>query len=129
MMTRGVGPLLVLLLCATPLQAAEPNLRNLDVRGLQVGGTTTLTLDGDDLGTAPRLLLPFPAKPTLKPGATDKRAVFDIALAEDVPPGYHQLRVATEGGVSPPVVVAVDRLPQRPFAAEVAELPVALHGV
>jgi hypothetical protein len=128
-MRRGAGLWLLLLVSAASVQAAEPNLRNLDVRGLQVGGTTTLTIDGDDLGTAPRLLLPFPAKQALKPGATDKRAVFEVALATDAPPGYHQLRVATEGGVSLPVVIGVDRLPQVPLAAEVAGLPVALHGV
>src|SRR5581483_8338821 len=56
--------------------AVEPGIRNLDVRGLQAAGTTTLTLDGDDLGTAPRLLLPFAVKQERKPGGTDKRVVF-----------------------------------------------------
>ena len=36
-------------------------------------------------------------------------------------PGYYNLRLATDGGVSLPVVIGVDRLPQRPFAAETAE--------
>ena len=58
---------------ASPLHAAEPSLRNLDIRGLKIAGTTTLTIDGDDLGKTPRLLLPFAAKQTLKPGGTDKR--------------------------------------------------------
>jgi hypothetical protein len=110
------------------LQAAEPALRNLDIRGLRVGGTTTLVLDGDDFGKAPRLLLPFTANQSLKPGATDKRAVFDVTLPDDVPPGYHQLRVVTEGGVSLPLVIGVDRLPQQALAAPLPELPVALHG-
>jgi hypothetical protein len=109
-------------------EAAEPNLRNVNVRGLQVGGSTTLAVDGDDLGTAPRLLLPFAAKQERKPGSTAQQATFDVTLAADVVPGYYNLRIATEGGVSPPVVIGVDRLPQRPFAAEIAELPVALHG-
>ena len=47
---------------------------------LQIGGATTLVIDGDDLGTAPRLLLPFAAKQTLKPGATARRAVYDVTL-------------------------------------------------
>src|SRR5437763_675151 len=87
--------------------AAEPALRNLDVRGLRIGGTTTLAIDGDDLGPAPRLLLPFAAKQTLKAGGTDKKATFDVTLDANVVPGYHHLRVVTDGGVSLPVVIGV----------------------
>lgn len=110
------------------LRAAEPAIRNLDIRGLQVGGTTTLAIDGDDLGKTPRLLLPFAAKQTLKPGGTDKRAIFDVTLEAHVEPGYHHLRVVTDGGVSLPIVIAVDRLPQIAATAPVTELPVALYG-
>src|SRR5262249_47088591 len=106
----------------------EPAIRNLSLRGLQVGGTTTLVVDGDELGTAPRLLLPFAAQATLKPGATKAQATFDVALGADVEPGYHHLRIVTDEGVSAPAVIAVDRLPQRPFAAAAGELPAALHG-
>ena len=56
------------------------------------------------------------------------QATFDVTLDGDVEPGYHHLRVATDDGVSAPVVIAVDRLPQRPVTAAVAALPVALHG-
>ena len=105
--------LLVLLtgLTAPCLWAAEPSVRTLNVRGLQAGGTTALVIDGDDLGTTPRLLLDFPAKQTLKPGGNDRRAAFDVSL-DEVPAGYYQLRVVSDGGVSLPVVVAIDRLPQ-----------------
>jgi len=108
--------------------ATEPNLRALDIRGLRINGTTTLTIDGDDLGKAPRLLLPFNAKQALKPGSTDKKAVFDVALAGDVDPGYYHLRVASDGGVSLPFAIAVDRMPQVPIAPMVNALPVAQHG-
>src|SRR5436309_8590058 len=92
---------------ALPVAAAEPTVRTVTVRGLQVGGTTTLTLDGDDLGKSPRLLLPFPAKQTLKPGSTEKQATFEVTVGEDVVPGYYHLRAVTDGGVSPPVIVGV----------------------
>ncbi len=108
--------------------AAEPVLRDINVRGLEIGVTTTLVVDGDELGTAPRLLLPFPTKQELKPGATDKRATIDVALAAEVIPGYYQVRLLTDGGVSLPVVVCVDRLPQRPLAATIEQLPVAISG-
>jgi hypothetical protein len=113
---------------AARLHAIEPEVRNFNVRGLQVGGTTTLTIDGDDLGTAPRLLLPFPAVQKLKTPSTPKQATWEVSLAGDVPPGFYPVRVATEGGVSLPAVFAVDRLPQRPLAPTVDALPVALHG-
>ncbi|MBY0232743.1 MAG: hypothetical protein K2W96_25970, partial [Gemmataceae bacterium] len=107
------------------LMGAEPNVRALDVRGLQAGATTALTVDGEGLEGA-RLLLPFAAKATARPGATKNRVVFDVALG-DVPAQSCNLRVVADGGVSAPVAIAVDGLPQKPFAAEAA-LPVALHG-
>lgn len=142
--------LFVLLCLCTALtaHAAEPSIRDINLRGLQIAGSTTLTIQGDDLGKTPRLLLPFPAKHTLKPGSTDKTATFDVALDDKVMPGYYQLRVATEDGASVPIVVGVDRLLQtegridravgkvalpsglQKFGLMVEEqsLPIALHG-
>src|SRR6478609_8686750 len=106
---------LALIFAALQLTAAEPTVRDLSVRGLRVNGTTTTTVSGDDLGKAPKLLLPFAAKQTLKPGGTDKKADFDVEL-KDATSGLHHLRLVTEGGVSLPVVIGVDALPQKPFA-------------
>ncbi len=111
-----------------PSFAAEPALRNVNVRGLQIAATTTLTIDGDDLGPAPRLLLPFAAKQVRKPASTATQATFDVTLGPDVQPGYYNLRLATDGGVSAPILIGVDRLRQRPLAAETADIPVALHA-
>src|SRR5262245_40761146 len=113
---------------AASLSAAEPEIRNLNIHGLQVAGTTTFTIDGDDLGSAPKLLLPFPAKQILKPGSTDKQATFEVTLDGAVAPGYHHLRVVADGGVSTPVIIGVDRLPQRALTTTPEQLPVALHG-
>lgn len=120
----------LVLLCAgaSSLNAGEPSIRALNLRGLTIGGTTTLVVDGDNLGTAPRLSFAFAAKQELKAGATDKRATFDVTLADGVAPGYYNLRIVTDGGVSLPAVVAVDRLSQLSFAATIDELPVALHS-
>lgn len=123
----ALWPFLFILFTAS-LAAAEPNVRSVSLRGLQVGGTTTLTIDGDDLGTAPKLLLPFPAKQVIKGKSTDKQATFEVTLGSDVPPGYAHLRVATNGGVSLPVIVAVDALPQRPFASKAGESTAAFSG-
>jgi hypothetical protein len=131
-------PAIALLLVSGWLTAAEPTVRSVNVRGLQVGGTTTITIDGDELGKPPRffsplakppqLLLPFPAKQTLKPGRTEKRAEFEVTLGDNITPGLYHLRVVTDGGASLPVVVGVDRLPQKPFGPTIAALPIALHG-
>src|SRR5579859_2833937 len=124
------GIILVALLCiSAPLHGGEPVLRNLDVRGLQIGGTTTIVLDGDDFGKTPRLLLPFPAKQMVKPGSTANRASIDVTLDGAVVPGYYNARVLTDGGVSLPMVIAVDRLPQKPMMASIDKLPIALHGI
>lgn len=122
--------LLLLALCtlATPAAAGEPAIRNLSLRGVEIGAATSVVVDGDDLGTAPRLLLPFAAGQQLKPGSTGQQATFEIVPEAHVIPGLYQLRVVTEGGVSLPVIIAVDRLPQRPLAAVIERLPVSLHG-
>ena len=120
--------MIALCVATVDARAAEPVVRNINVRGLQIGGTTTVTIDGDSFGKAPRLLLPFAAQQQLQKKATDKQAIFAVTLGADVVPGYWHLRVVTDGGVSTPVVVAVDRLPQRTMTPVVAALPVALHG-
>ncbi|MDX1947961.1 MAG: hypothetical protein SFU86_21360 [Pirellulaceae bacterium] len=119
---------LLLALAATSATAAEPAIRNLNLRGLAIGSTTTLAFDGDDLTTTPKLLLPFAGQAELKPGNTDKKAEFAVTPAADVPPGYYQLRLVTDGGASLPVIVGVDKLPQLPFGKTVESLPAALHG-
>src|SRR5262245_23352968 len=108
--------------------AVEPTLRDLNVRGLELGATTTVIIDGDDLGAAPRLLLPFVTKQELKAGGNDKRATFDVTLPADVVPGFYQLRVVTEGGVTLPAVICVDRLPQRAAGPAIEQLPAAVSG-
>src|SRR5262245_7563852 len=62
------------------LGAAEPVIGNLNIRGLQVGGTTSLVINGSELGASPRLLFNFPAKQELKPGGSANRATFDVTL-------------------------------------------------
>jgi hypothetical protein len=99
-----------------------------NVRGLQVGGTTTITIDGDDLGKTPKLLLPFAAKQTLKSGGTDKKAEFEVTLDDTVTPGLYHMRIVTDGGSSLPVVIGVDRLAQKPLTASIEALPAAVHG-
>jgi hypothetical protein len=109
--------------------AAAPTIANVPVRGLQLGATTTLTIDGAQLDGNPQVLFSFPvAKAEIKPGATATQVQVDVTLDKVVPPGLYQVRVASAHGVSNTAVIAVDGLPQVPLAAEAASLPVAMHG-
>jgi hypothetical protein len=115
--------------CLPGKAMAVPQVGNLSVRGLQAGGTTTLTIDGSGLLPEPRLLLAIPvAAQVLKPGATDNRIQIAVTLAAGVQPGLYQLHIANRSGVSNPLLIGVDALPQLSFAPEIAKLPVALHG-
>jgi hypothetical protein len=129
--SRVLGHAAVALLTWLPLSAsaAPPSVRNIDLRGAQIGGTTTLTIDGVDLPTNPKLVMSAPiAAQTVRPNASATRAEIDVTLDSAATPGLYNLFVAGEGGISEKTIVALDRLPQRPFAPAVDALPVALHG-
>jgi hypothetical protein len=114
---------------ATADLAAAPQIGNLSLRGLQIGSTTTLAIDGTELGPEARLLLDLPvAKAELKPGGTANRVEFDVSLDAQVAPGIYLLRVASPSGISNAVLVGVDGLAQAPFVPELPQRPVALSG-
>jgi hypothetical protein len=106
---------------------AETVINNITPRGLQLGGTTTLVIDGADLLPEPKLILPIGVGQTIKPGATANRVEIEVTLDAAGQPGIVPLRVASGKGVSNQVAIGVDHLPQLPFAAEIAG-PAALHG-
>jgi hypothetical protein len=117
-------------LAGVPSITAAPVVRSLTVRGLQIGGTTIIRIDGSDLLPNPRLLLSVPiAKQTLKPNPTATRVEFEVTLAGDVIAGLYNLWLVNDSGASSSTVVAVDRLANLPLAAEVASLPMSMHGV
>jgi hypothetical protein len=88
-----------------------------------------LTVAGSELGPQSRIVLPFPvAKQAVKQGAQPNQVQIDVTLDKATPAGIYHLRVATDDGVSNPLAVGLDELPQRPFAPEVSDLPVALYG-
>ena len=108
--------------------SAAPTIASVSPRGLQIGKPTTLVITGTELSDV-RLLLPAPvASQSLRPGGKADRIEIEVTLAESAAPGLVPLRVAGAGGVSNPVVVGIDRLPQLPFTSTPGPLPVALHG-
>ncbi len=108
---------------------AAPTITNVDIRGLQTGATTTITVSGKDLLPDPKLLLSVPiAKQSVREGATATRVEIEVTLDAAVTPGIANLWLSTEQGVSNSTLVAVDALPQVLFAEQIATLPAALHG-
>jgi hypothetical protein len=116
-------------LLLTPLAHAAPNITNLSLRGFQIGGTTTVTIQGTDLLPAPKLIVGVPIeKQTVVEGSTPTNLKLEVTLAKDATPGLYNLRIANERGISKSVIVAADSLPEAPLAERIESLPVALHG-
>jgi hypothetical protein len=115
---------------AISLAAAPPVVTNLDLRGLQIGKVNTLTFTGSDLLPNPRLLTTARlARQTLKAGATANRISLEVELAPGTQPGFEDWWLVTDHGVSARGIFATDSMEQKPFAAKVDSLPVALHGI
>src|SRR5262245_7528054 len=114
---------LVLLAPATSY-ARPPEVRNLDLRGLQIGAPTTLTIDGADLLRAPRVFLDDkPVEAAIDPKSTATRVVLTVTPPADSPAGIALLRLGTVDGFSNSVPVGIDRLPQSVIAEETKALP------
>ncbi|MFM8251256.1 MAG: hypothetical protein ACKOBW_06645 [Planctomycetota bacterium] len=108
---------------------AAPTIGKLSLQGLQVGAKTTVVLDGSELSADTRILLPIPGvTEAIRPGATAQRVEYEVTVAADVPAGVYPLRVYNARGVSNMILVAIDRLPQQPWSAEIEQLPVSRHA-
>ena len=120
----------VLALIEEQAHARPPEIRNVNVRGFQIGQPTVVTIDGVELLPAPKLWLNATA---VDAAIDDKqsnanRLVLTATLPNETNPGVAQLRLATSDGVSNSVTVALDRLPQLPISETIAALPASLHG-
>jgi hypothetical protein len=111
-----------------------PAIESLSQFGLQIGQTTRLRINGSRLAGKPQIDLPIPGvKQTIDKSSTAQHLVVDIAVPADAPPGIYPLSVFTSAGVSNPMGIALDGLPQwlvgdsaedRP-----ASLPAAFSGL
>lgn len=132
MIDRGPFPRLALcaaLLVGSAPVLAAPTVRQVTLGGVQAGVAATLTIDGEDLLPDSQVVLPVPlTAQEVQPGGNAKRIVVKLTIAADAPAGIYPLRVVNRAGISNSYPLAVDRLPQQPFAESLAELPAALHG-
>ena len=118
-----------LLSCTVSPLLAAPTITNISVRGLTIGQPTTVVIDGTDLLPNPQLVLPVKiAAQTVKPNGTANHVELDVTLDASSAPGIYLLRVASGKGISAPIAVGVDKLPQIAFAPQIASHPVAMHG-
>jgi hypothetical protein len=112
-----------------PASAAAPVVSGVDLRGLEIGRVTRLTVTGTDLLPNPRLLTTAKLKKqTLLPGGKPERIVLDVELEEASQPGLENWWLVTDGGISSRSLLATDVLPQKVFSEKLDSLPVALHG-
>jgi len=109
--------------------SAAPTITNVAPRGLQIGQPTTLVVTGMDLPPDASIVLEAKiAGQTVKPGAKPGRIEIEVTLDSSTQPGIYPLRLAGPGGISNPVMIGVDALPQREFHAKLGALPAALSG-
>ncbi|MDA1049642.1 MAG: hypothetical protein O3C40_04060 [Planctomycetota bacterium] len=108
---------------------AAPQITNISIRGLQIGGTTVIAIQGRDLLPDPQLIAGVPiAKQVVLEGANDGNIQIELTLDGDVTPGICNLRLANTKGISELLLVAVDKMPQVVFAESVETKPIAMHG-
>jgi hypothetical protein len=117
--------------CSLDLQAARaaPRITTLSMRGLRIGATTTLVIEGADLSPGARILLPVPiATERVLPGGTPQKITVEVTLPPHCPRGRVALRVANARGISNPVYVGIDDLDELGFGPEITHMPAALNG-
>ncbi|QDU93306.1 hypothetical protein [Lignipirellula cremea] len=108
---------------------AEVQVSSLTPRGLQTGAVTKLGIRGQGLGPDAVLLAPFAiARQAVVGAAKANQLELEVELAPQVVPGVYSVRIASPDGVSAPVLLAVDHLPQQEWSEKVDQMPVALHG-
>ena len=122
--------LLTTFAATTVVLAAPPTLRDVIPRGATIGKVTSLRLTGANLQDQPRLVsahLPIAEQKIESSSANE--CVISVSLPADTPAGIYSVRVATSQGISSPILIGVDELPQeRLVAGSDLESPVALTG-
>ncbi len=115
-------------------QNAVPEIKSLSQYGLTAGQNNRLIVSGINVKTAALKLSASGCQVTSVDVGKQGQQAFDISVDPSVVPGRYLLWMISQHGVSKPVVIAIDGLPQA-LAAELSEanpvqqLPVAISGV
>src|SRR5690606_26151924 len=95
--------------------------------GLQKGSTTRVTVRGANFGDDGELFVPIEGIGLKRlEGSSAEQLVLEVTVPDDCTSGLYPVRVRTKDGVSNPLVVAVDELPQHPVNAAAADKPARL---
>ena len=118
-------------LAAAPPKPA-PVIQTIMPRGLQIGQTTRLTVTGNNL-TSAKPALPLKGITTnIVAGSKPNRLLLDVTVPPTADAAFVPLQVYNNVGISKPVLIAIDRLPQRNIsevsAAKPVQLPAAVSG-
>ena len=77
----GIGAALCGALISAVACGAPPTISQVSLRGLRIGGTTTLAIDGSALMPGAELVLPVPiAHQTVRPGSGPQHVEFDVTV-------------------------------------------------
>ncbi len=115
-------------LVAVPAIAA-PRIDRVSLRGLQAGGVTTIAIDGAEL--LPEPTLHFGSAGTtykIKDGARPEHLDVEVTIDGSCPSGIYLLRAGSTSGISDPVALGIDNLPQLAFAPAISTTNVSLTG-
>ncbi len=108
---------------------AAPRIDRVSLRGLQAGGVTTIALDGAELLPEPTLHIGAPGTTyKIKDGATAQHLDVEVTIEGTCPPGIYLLRAGSASGISDPVALGVDNLPQLALVPELNATNAALTG-
>ena len=109
--------------------ARGPSVTDFAPRGLQIGGTTRLTISGRQLGEGRVDFSGLPFDAMVLPESSAERLLVDVTVPADAVPTVAALAVQTPAGRSEPLPVPIERLPQFIAAAENTQsLPAAFTG-
>ena len=120
-----------------------PKLNSLSPEWVQHGATVKITLSGENLTNATKLVFSNDSESN-QSGITvkdlkakdDKTLTAEITIAPDDPPGEREVRVICPNGVSEPIVLNLSDLPEvretgtnnSPENAQLVELPAVING-
>lgn len=120
---------MLLFFCWTTLAIAAPQINNVSQRGLKIGEATVVVFDGTELAPETRIITTLPLKSQqVKPDGNPSRVAMEVVVDESAQPGIYAVRLASSTGISNPVLMGVDRLPQLQLSDEIASLPAALSA-
>lgn len=108
---------------------AAPTISNLSLRGLTAGKSVTLVIDGSELTADTQVILPAPISSQTAKATKGNQVTIELTVDAAASPGIYLLRVATKNGISNPLAIGLDRLPQEAFADSIKATPVALTGL